>query len=144
MCHCICPHRDDDMISLASMMSISNLSTIGFLEDEEDDYNYWSVRPPLVCTLSFYVYESSAGSASTINPKPREKPSQCLFRQTYSWCQTLRTSGGRLKTSFVLGIGTVHRTVGPQSANTRALYTLHSVVLVLSTMVIIFIHVHAL
>ena len=34
---------DDDMISLASMMSVSNLSTIGFLEDEDDDY-YWSVR----------------------------------------------------------------------------------------------------
>ena len=30
------------MISLASMMSVSNLSTIGFLEDEDDDY-YWSV-----------------------------------------------------------------------------------------------------
>ena len=37
------PYRDDDMISLASMMSVSNLSTIGFLEDEDDDY-YWSVR----------------------------------------------------------------------------------------------------
>ncbi len=32
------------MMSIASMMSISNLSTIGFLEDdEEDDYNYMYV-----------------------------------------------------------------------------------------------------
>ena len=48
MCCCVCPCRDDDMISLASMMSVSNLSTIGFLEDEEDDYSYWSVIIPLV------------------------------------------------------------------------------------------------
>ena len=33
--------RDDDMMSIASMMSVSNLSTIGFLEDDEDDdYTY--------------------------------------------------------------------------------------------------------
>ena len=32
------------MMSIASMMSISNLSTIGFLEDDEDDdYNYMYV-----------------------------------------------------------------------------------------------------
>ena len=37
-------YRDDDMMSIASMMSVSNLSTIGFLEDEdEDDYNYMYV-----------------------------------------------------------------------------------------------------
>ena len=68
------------MISLASMMSVSNLSTIGFLEDEEaDDYNYWSVDiPPLLL------------------------------------------------------------------AKDRALFAPHSVVLVLSTMIIIFRHVHAL
>ena len=41
---CVC--SDDDMISLASMMSVSNLSTIGFLEDEDDDY-YWSVHATL-------------------------------------------------------------------------------------------------
>lgn len=29
---------DDDMISLASMMSISNLSMIGNLEDDDEDY----------------------------------------------------------------------------------------------------------
>ena len=33
--------RDEDMMSIASMMSVSNLSTIGFLEDEEDDEFYW-------------------------------------------------------------------------------------------------------
>ena len=42
LCRAVCTCSDDDMISLASMMSVSNLSTIGFLEDEEDDY-YWSV-----------------------------------------------------------------------------------------------------
>ncbi len=36
---------DDDMMSIASMMSVSNLSTIGYLEDDEDDdYNYMYVR----------------------------------------------------------------------------------------------------
>ena len=29
------------MMSIASMMSISNLSTIGFLEDDEDDEYTW-------------------------------------------------------------------------------------------------------
>ena len=29
------------MMSIASMMSVSNLSTIGFLEDEDDDEYYW-------------------------------------------------------------------------------------------------------
>lgn len=33
-----CYHSDDDMISLASMMSVSNLSMIGNLEDEDDDF----------------------------------------------------------------------------------------------------------
>ena len=28
--------RDDDMISLASNLSVSNLSTIGFLEDDDE------------------------------------------------------------------------------------------------------------
>lgn len=63
MCLFVCffshlgPCRDDDMISLASMMSVSNLSTIGFLEDEEDDY-YWSVRfmfDSSVCTCTIYT-----------------------------------------------------------------------------------------
>ena len=36
------PYRDDDMISIASQMSISNLSTIGFLEaDDDDDMQWW-------------------------------------------------------------------------------------------------------
>ena len=37
--------RDEDMMSIASMLSVSNLSTIGFLEDDEDDdYTYmWVV-----------------------------------------------------------------------------------------------------
>ena len=42
--------RDDDMMSIASSMSISNLSTIGFLEDDEDE-DPWYVR---TCT---YLYE---------------------------------------------------------------------------------------
>ena len=37
-------YRDDDMISIASQMSVSNLSTIGFLEDDEDDDMLWLVR----------------------------------------------------------------------------------------------------
>ena len=32
------------MISIASQMSISNLSTIGFLEDDDDDDMLWLVR----------------------------------------------------------------------------------------------------
>ena len=32
--------RDDDMISLASMMSVSNLSMIGNLEEDEE-FNIW-------------------------------------------------------------------------------------------------------
>ena len=44
------------MISLASMMSVSNLSTIGFLEDEEDDY-YWSVRSSIMLIHQYmYMY----------------------------------------------------------------------------------------
>ena len=31
-------YSDDDMISLASMMSVSNLSMIGNLEDDDEDY----------------------------------------------------------------------------------------------------------
>ena len=34
---CVCTYSDDDMISLASMMSVSNLSMICNLEDEDDD-----------------------------------------------------------------------------------------------------------
>ncbi len=45
--------RDDDMMSIASMMSISNLSTIGFLEDDEDeDYNYLYVCVEWSCDQS--------------------------------------------------------------------------------------------
>lgn len=40
-------------------------------------------------------------------------------------------------------MGTVHGTVGSQFANARALYTLRSMLLVLSTMAIIFIPMHA-
>jgi len=36
-------YRDDDMISIASQMSVSNLSTIGFLEDDDDDDMQWWV-----------------------------------------------------------------------------------------------------
>ena len=40
------------MMSIASMMSVSNLSTIGFLEDEEDDdYNYMYVYAMCVWCL---------------------------------------------------------------------------------------------
>ena len=38
---------DDDMISLASMMSVSQLSTIGFLEDDEDGVWYVVLLPSL-------------------------------------------------------------------------------------------------
>ena len=44
-------NRDDDMLSIASMMSVSNLSTIGFLEDDEDDdfsYMYVCVMCPVI------------------------------------------------------------------------------------------------
>lgn len=42
---------DDDMMSIASMMSVSNLSTIGYLEDDEDDdYNYMYI-PTHIHTL---------------------------------------------------------------------------------------------
>ncbi len=37
----VCISRDDDMMSITSMMSVSNLSTIGFLEDEDDEAYYW-------------------------------------------------------------------------------------------------------
>ena len=62
------------MISLASMMSISNLSTIGFLEDEEDDYNYWSVRSPFVYMYTMCM-KGSVDSLSYIymyQPKDKE------------------------------------------------------------------------
>ena len=42
--HTYTHYRDDDMISIASQMSISNLSTIGFLEDDDDDDMLWLVR----------------------------------------------------------------------------------------------------
>ena len=32
---------DEDMMSISSQMSVSNLSTIGFLEDDEDDSFGW-------------------------------------------------------------------------------------------------------
>ena len=49
-------YRDDDMISLASMMSISNLSTIGFLEDEDEEY-YWLVYMQLLPIINIRIHQ---------------------------------------------------------------------------------------
>ena len=60
VCHC----SDDDMMSIASMMSISNLSTIGFLEDEEDDdFSFMYVRQtPHVYKTNRFLQDTSAKS----------------------------------------------------------------------------------
>ena len=46
-CVCVCVCRDDDMLSIASMMSVSNLSMIGNLEDDDDDsFVWWALSLP--------------------------------------------------------------------------------------------------
>ncbi len=90
---CVYRRRDDDMISLASMMSISNLSTIGFLEDEEEDYSYWSVRTPLACAQC-----ASKFSGSIFPPNLRETIPMPAYsvHEPYKWQihLALTTRGG--------------------------------------------------
>ena len=45
VCVCVCfDSRDDDMLSIASMLSVSNLSMIGNLEDDDEDGFGWSAK----------------------------------------------------------------------------------------------------
>ena len=77
---------DDDMISIASMMSMSNISTIGNLEDD-DDFTITTLYVTIIIIIIIIIYTHS-GTGRSISPVGLNEPIPSV-EELIEWSQNV-------------------------------------------------------